>query len=252
MKQSILETILVSFKGDYRSVEEFSRTVSALLRFRFKSLILLEGNNLPEFHQRPTGNKLQEIRGRFMSKPPGPSYPHSLRFKPYQIPGPEGEEFHRIIQKTKNNLLVSRDLFYQLRLQANLDYIKMNADEFPGSDPTEMDEHDDIMVTTLAQIQRNVNRCNSGHPACLQTRTPCTGLLPLTCLPAKRVVKFITSLPGDSPVYKEGTGPACGVLEYNKKRSLYCGVEEYRKTANKLCPGYVPPLGPRVLKEIPG
>lgn len=247
-----LETFLDSYTGNYRTKAEFQKATTGLLKFELEKASLLNGHEQVRELIRPNKFQMKHWLDEFLH-PSNWGEPdiHSFEFRPYPTLNKEQEHFNEQINTTLEKLRKFKKVYYEtLEYHANLEFIKFNQKQFPSSNPTVIDEIDDKVMTVLANIRRKVSHSQPDHQACsladpdphIRTKLPDRNRYGML----NKDIRLC-----ENPVYRSGTGPSCGVEAYRKKRSSFCGVELYKEASNKLCPGYVPPKGPKILLKVP-
>ncbi|NRA46991.1 MAG: hypothetical protein HRU09_18745 [Oligoflexales bacterium] len=187
---------------------------------------------------------LSQIQSQLLNKK---SKPHSFTFSSYspliekQKPHPNNGPLDEILRYYATNQETLLDLTY----------ISAHPDEFSlkNADP-KLAEWNGQARYNLSFLSRLFSQCLSRKEDCENPKhkffyNPRPNDLAIK----QQVSPSIKHHSCMTTVYKLGRGRQCGVASYLEKRMPYCGVARYQKAPNKLCPGSIPPLGPKILKK---
>lgn len=187
---------------------------------------------------------LDQIKSEMLSKQ---LKPHSFVFSSYppfihsQSPNPNQEVLKTILSYYAENLETMRDL----------DYISSFPNNFklPNIESKLIDWKGQASYN-LSYLSRLFSQCASKFEPCLEPKME----LSFNPIPRNLEIKQLEPRPlqHDScltTIYKLGRNRQCGVASYLQRQMPYCGVARYQKARNKLCPGFIPPSGPKLLKR---
>lgn len=173
--------------------------------------------------------------------------PHSFTFAPYE-PLTKQQNLH----PNQAPLETIRDYYAQnLETLLDLDYIDTNMKEFKHiSFQAKIPEWKNQANDNLSYLSRLFSLCSNPREQCTEPERKYL----LNPISRNLVVKqfdesFYKNHSCTTTIYKIGRSERCGIASYKQKQMPYCGVAEYNKATNKLCPGSIPPLGPKILKK---
>ena len=242
-----LQSLFGSFENYKFNQDDFFQVLSSLQNLKIKRVYINNQNetltlNTPSSKQ--LNLILSQMKSRLMKEE---GQPHSFLYTPYHgiI---DGQSRHP--NKDSLETILSYHAANQETLN-DLDYIHSHPHEFKQDKvKTKMSEWTSQAGYNLSHLSRLFSQCLNTLNSCLEPKQKYA----FNPIPKSLVIKHTEANKPElnsctTTVYKLGKGKKCGVASYIEKRMPYCGVARYQKAPNKLCPGSIRPLGPKILKK---